>query len=102
MGSADERPDLEALRELEDVLRHLAQELAAWRRRALTAEGRIVDQARDAGDDGAPGLLELEQANRALEQRLGTARARLSELISRLDFLEVQALSSEARGGTAK
>jgi hypothetical protein len=102
MGSTDERPDLEALRELEDVLRRLAQELAAWRRRALTAEGRIADQSREPGEGGAPPLLELEIANRALEQRLGTARARLSELISRLDFLEVQALSSEARGGTAR
>jgi hypothetical protein len=102
MGSTDERPDLEALRELEDVLRHLAQELAAWRRRALTAEGRVADQVREAGGGGALPLLELEEANRALEQRLGAARARLSELISRLDFLEVQALSSEARGGSAR
>ncbi len=102
MGSADERPELEALRELEDVLRHLAQELAAWRRRALTAESRIADQTRETGEEGAPRLRELEEANRALEQRLGAARARLSELISRLDFLEVQALSSEPRSGTSK
>jgi len=102
MGSVDERPDLEALRELEDVLRHLAQELSAWRRRALTAESRMADQAREAGAGGAPEHDEIELANRALEQRLGTARARLSELISRLDFLEVQALNSEARGGTAR
>jgi predicted nucleic acid-binding Zn-ribbon protein len=97
MGSADGRPDLEALRELEDVLRHLSQELAAWRRRALTAEGWIADQARE-GEGGPPRLRELEEANQALEQRLGAARARLSELISRLDFLEVQSLSSEGRG----
>jgi hypothetical protein len=102
MGSADERPELEALRELEDVLRHLAQELAAWRRRALTAEGRIADQAREGDEEGAPRLQGLEEANRALEQRLGAARARLSELISRLDFLEVQALGSEPRGGPTK
>jgi predicted nucleic acid-binding Zn-ribbon protein len=101
MGSADGRPDLDALRELEDVLRHLAQELAAWRRRALTAESLIAD-ARDRGEGGPPRLRELEEANQALEQRLDAARSRLSELISRLDFLEVQALSSEPRGGPAK
>jgi chromosome segregation ATPase len=101
MGSADERPDVEALRELEDVLRHLAQELASWRRRALTAEGRIAEAAREGGE-GVPRLREVEEANQALEQRLGAARARLSELISRLDFLEVQALNSESRSGSAK
>lgn len=102
MAFADERPDLEALRELEEVLHRLSEELAAWRRRALTAEGRVADQERDSGEGSPLRLRELEEENRALEQRLDAARGRLSELIGRLDFLEVQALASEPRSETAK
>jgi hypothetical protein len=103
MGSAVERPDLDALHELEEVLRHLAEELGAWRRRALTAEARLGDQPR--GPDGTGGatrqLRELEEENGALAQRLDAARANLSALIGRLAFLEEQAVP-EASAKTAK
>ncbi len=102
MASADERPDLDALRELEDVLRHLAEELSSWRRRALSAEGRLTDQARSAGPEGVLELREIEDRSRTLEQRLVHARERVSALLGRLDFLEKQALSTEGRGETAK
>jgi tryptophan 2,3-dioxygenase len=91
MGSAGERPDLDALRELEEVLRHLSEELSAWRRRALTAEARVGDQSRASGSEGPHRLRDLEDANRLLEQRLEAARVRVTELVSRLDFLEQQA-----------
>ncbi len=90
MGSTGERPDLDALHELEDVLRHLGEELAAWRRRALTAEGRVSDHSRASGGEGQHRLRDLEEANRLLEQRLDAARLRVTELVSRLDFLEQQ------------
>ncbi len=102
MASADERPDLDALRELEDVLRHLAEELASWRRRALSAEGRLTDQARGAGPEGVLELREIEDRSRTLEQRLISARERVSALLGRLGFLEEQARGTEARGETAK
>jgi len=92
LASAGERPDLEALRELEDVLRHFTEELAGWRRRALSAEARVAEAARLAGggDGGLGRVEELEDVNRALEQRLGTARAQVLEILNRLRFLEQQ------------
>ncbi len=99
MGSAGERPDLDALRELEEVLRHLGEELASWRRRALTAEGRVSDHSRATGGEGQHRLRDLEDANRRLEQRLDQARARVTELLGRLDFLEQQAPLSADHGG---
>jgi len=104
MGSAGERPDLDAFRELEEVLHHLADELGAWRRRALTAEARVAETQRsmDVGDTSMLRLRELEEENHAMEQRLGTARTRLSELVSRLGFLEEQAHAPEARNHAAK
>ena len=96
MGSADGRLDLEALRELEEVLRHLADELGAWRRRALTAEARLAELTRsgDVGDTAMLRLKELEEENTGLERRLGAARTRLGELVGRLGFLEVQATTN--------
>ncbi len=91
MGSAGERPDLDALYELESVLRHLSEELASWRRRALTAEGRVTDHSRSSGAEGQHRQRDLEEANRLLEQRLDAARAKLSDLVGRLEFLEQQA-----------
>ena len=103
MGSAGERPDLDALHELEEVLRHLGEELAAWRRRALTAEGRVSDHSRPGGGEGQPRLRDLEEANRRLEQRLDQARARVKEILGRLNFLEQQApLTSDHNGDVPK
>ncbi|HVO34433.1 MAG TPA: hypothetical protein VMT21_02640 [Gemmatimonadales bacterium] len=103
MGSAGERPDLDALHELEEVLRHLSEELAAWRRRALTAEARVTDQSRASGGEGQHRLRDVEEANRLLEQRLEAARLRVTELVSRLDFLEQQApITADQASETAR
>jgi hypothetical protein len=104
MGSAGERPDLDAFRELEAVLHHLADELGTWRRRALTAEARVAEQVRsqDVGDTSMLRMRELEEENQAMELRLGTARTRLTELVGRLGFLEEQAHGPEGRNQTAK
>lgn len=87
MASGAERPDLDALSELEEVLRHLESELAAWRRRALSAESRLSDLG---GPADAPGSQVLEDENRMLSQRLLAAKGRLGELLDRLQFLEQQ------------
>lgn len=87
MAPGVERPDLEALRELEEVLRHFETELAAWRRRALSAESRLNEVA--GGESGALHA-RLEEENRALAQRLQAARGHLGELLDRLRFLEQQ------------
>lgn len=102
MAYAGDRPDLEALHELEDVLHHLAEELGTWRRRALTAEAKVAEQRSPEGGDGARlRLRELEEENAGLAQRLDAARAELGALVGRLGFLEQQAIT-EARSETAK
>lgn len=92
MASAGERPDLEALRDLDDVLRHLTEELAGWRRRALTAEAKAADAARvvEDGDGGLGRIQYLEDEHREMEGRLVTARIRVHEILGRLQFLEQQ------------
>lgn len=100
MASAGERPDLDALHELEDVLRHLTEELAGWRRRALTAESKAADAARfGVNGDGGARLTVLEEENRGLEQRLGSARAQVLEILGRLRFLDQQQGNGEGDRG---
>jgi chromosome segregation ATPase len=86
--SSDENPELAALAELEDVLRQVTGELSSWRRRAQRAEAAL------GGDRDLVGAKErvstLEAENRQLVARLGGARARLEELVKRLQFLEEQ------------
>jgi len=101
VASVGERPDLDALHELEDVLRHLTEELAGWRRRALSAEAKAADAARFAEDgDGGAGRLEgLEEQNRNLERRLVMARAQVQEILGRLHFLGQQQGNGEGDHG---
>ena len=89
MVSGGERPDLEALRELEEVVHHFETELASWRRRALSAEARLAELQ---GGEPVAGshAREVEEENRALAQRLQAAKGRLGELLDRLRFLEQQ------------
>lgn len=100
MASGGERPDLEALRELEEVLRHLEEELAGWRRRALAAEAKVAEYSRMAarGEEIPSRLKELEEENRGLEERLVVAKSRVADIVDRLRFLEQQS----ANGGSAR
>lgn len=92
MASGAVRPDLEALLELEEVLRLLESELAGWRRRALAAEAKAAELGRalGEGDEAPTRSRQLEEENRAFEQRLTIAKSRVSDLLSRLAFLEQQ------------
>jgi predicted RNase H-like nuclease (RuvC/YqgF family) len=91
MGSAGARPELEALRELEEVLRHLEGELAGWRRRALAAEAKAAEVGRFLEEGGAGAhTRQLEERARQLEERVEQAKTRVAELLSRLAFLEQQ------------
>lgn len=89
-----ERPDFRALDELEQLLRHVGEELAAWRRRSLKAEAELQDyKARGTGPAG-PELLQarqrvidLEMDNQQLRQRIEAARERVATIESRLTFL---------------
>ncbi|HXV87170.1 MAG TPA: hypothetical protein VD793_10745, partial [Gemmatimonadales bacterium] len=66
--SSGERPEFEALSELEDVLRQLTSELAAWRRRAQRAEAALGADRDVVG--ARERVAELEAENRLMGQRL--------------------------------
>ncbi len=98
MASSYERPDLAALSELEQVLRHLGDEVAGWRRRTLKAEAELQEARSRGGVLAGPELIqarqrvvELEMENQALLQRIESARGRLQSLSARLAFLESEA-----------
>ncbi len=94
--SSDARPELAALAELERVLGHLSEELAAWRRRALTAEAQRSELGLDTDIVAArERVLELEDENTEFKRRLEGARVRLAELLARLQFLEEQVAMEE-------
>ncbi|OLC07321.1 MAG: hypothetical protein AUH34_01535 [Gemmatimonadetes bacterium 13_1_40CM_70_12] len=98
------------LDQLETVLRHVADELASWRTRALKAEAELKESGVRGG--GATGgavakpdadtrgrVADLEQENRTLRQRVEGARTRVHDLLSRLTFLEEQARQTGGNGG---
>ena len=123
MGSSGERLDAVALDQLESTIRHVAEELAGWRARALKseAEARHGPGAGSAGSAvpalgaqaSGPALTiarpdpelrtrmaEMEAENRALRQRVEATRARLQDLMARLAFLEEQGREPGGATGT--
>jgi hypothetical protein len=96
------RPDLKALTELDQLLGHVADELAGWRRRTLRAEAELAEARAGGGvlagpelKDARQRIIDLETENQALHLRIDTARERLRVLAARLAFLE------QHGGGTA-
>jgi hypothetical protein len=94
-GSA--RPDF-AFAELERLVRHLGEELAFFRRRALEAERRWRE-ATEHGVHGESGptrealagrVAELERENAELRARLDDAAERTRQMAERLRFLRQQ------------
>ena len=110
-----ERVDARVLDQLETILRHVADELAGWRARALKAEGELKDLSARASAAGGSGggagsvwkadpetrnrIADLEQENKALRQRVEAARVRVHDLLARLTFLEEQAHEGSGNGG---
>ena len=73
MTQSYERPDARALNELADLLQHVGEELAAWRRRSLKAEAELAEAKAKGGVVAGPELvqarqrvLDLEVENQAL------------------------------------
>ena len=86
-----ERPELQALTELERVLQHVKDELALWRRRALKAEAHRAEMGMDHDVVATrERIRELELENEQVNGRLQAARTRVDDLIARLEFLEDQ------------
>ena len=110
MAYDGERLDGRVLDQLETVLRHVADELASWRTRALKAEAELKESGvRGEGATGGAAakpdadtrgrVADLEQENRTLRQRVEGARTRVHDLLSRLTFLEEQARQTGGNGG---
>lgn len=95
---SDRVPPETAFAELERLVRHLGEELAFFRRRALEAERRWRDAAElNAHDDVAPTrealssrVVELERENTDLRARLDDAAERTRQMADRLRFLRQQ------------
>ncbi len=104
MTSPYVRPDLEGIVELERLLGHLAEELAAWRRRCQKAETEVLALKSQGGmipgNDMAKArgrLLDVERENHDLRGRVDQARELVGHLQQRLAFLEDEASSEPAR-----
>ena len=95
--SNPDRPDISALDELDEVVRRLTDELAGWRRRALTAEQDREAKGHPADAvAGRERIVSLEGDKAELTKRVDAATERLRALLARLTFLEEQAAQDDA------
>lgn len=99
------RPEIAAFQELETLVRHLGDELAGFRRRALVAEARVREleghggrHAKDGQRDLADRCTQLEHENAALKSRLEAATARTEQMLERVRFVRQQTQNSAAGG----
>src|SRR3954452_12914828 len=92
------RPETIAFRELEQLVRHLGDELAGFRRRAFLAEAKlrelenedaqpVVQQQRELSER----VTHLEHENAVLRGRLESATARTKQMLERVRFIRQQA-----------
>jgi hypothetical protein len=92
LASSSERPDEAAFSELQQLVRHLGDELAGFRRRALQAEARVkaIDSAGGTSRMTPERMEKLERENADLRKRLEAARARTRQVLDRVRFLRQQ------------
>jgi predicted nucleic acid-binding Zn-ribbon protein len=90
--SDSERPERAAFAELEQLVKHLGDELASFRRRALQAEARL----KSLETTGVKGVVSpervqfLERENAGLNKRVDDARERTNQMMDRVRFLREQ------------
>ena len=86
------RPEQAAFTELEQLVKHLGDELAAFRRRALQAEARLkgLESTGVKGVASPERVQFLERENAGLNTRLEAARVRTQQMIDRVRFLKQQ------------
>lgn len=91
--SGHARPDPEPLPELVRLVRALGEELAGYRKRALSAEARLrMLEERVVQVTGVTSeqVVELERENAELRERVAAARDRTSRMLARVRFLKQQ------------
>jgi hypothetical protein len=91
------RPEVTAFQELQTLVRHLGDELAGFRRRALVAEQRVRDLEAKEGRlantsprELADRCAALEGENAALRTRLDAATTRTRQMLDRVRFIRQQ------------
>ena len=87
------RPENAQFAQLSRLVRRLGEELAGYRKRALTAEARlktVEDEASRVAGTSPQRVLELERDNEELKGRLAAARARTDRMLARVRFLKQQ------------
>ena len=99
--SDNARPETTAFRELEQLVRHLGDELAGFRRRALLAESRLRELESEDAQPAAnqrqlnERVTQLEHENAILRGRLDSATARTKQMLERVRFIRQQAQGAE-------
>lgn len=92
MVSDSVQPDVAALASLRQLIHHLGEELASFRRRALQAESRLkaLEAHTERGGVSLERAQELEAENVELKRRLDVATARTQRMLDRVRFLRQQ------------
>ncbi|MDQ6736649.1 MAG: hypothetical protein M3Z30_02970 [Gemmatimonadota bacterium] len=86
-------PENPQFTQLSRLVRRLGEELASYRKRALSAEARlrtVEDEAARAAGTSPQRVLELERENAELSRRLAAARVRTDRMLARVQFLKQQ------------
>jgi predicted nuclease with TOPRIM domain len=95
MSDSYQRPDVQAVAELERLAALVVDEAGLWRRRCLRAEQELQELRARGGvladtelHRSRDRVAELEQENAELRQRIVQAKERVTALGARLAFLE--------------
>ena len=86
-------PEFASFHELEQLVRNLGEELAGFRKRALSAESRLksLEAANGPADlFSHERLAAAEQENADLKRRLAAATERTNQVVAQLRFLRQQ------------
>ena len=95
--SEPERRDAAAFRELQSVVRHLVDEMAGFRKRALAAEAKLKGFESATGPTAKAGarLAHLEEENARLRGQVEKARTTTKGMLDKVRFLRQQAQAAE-------
>ena len=92
--SVSARPEVAAFRDLAQLVHHLEDELASFRRRALSAEARVKELESLTGDAPADAGA-LKRDNLELTSRIEAATARTQQVLDRVRFVRQQSTKGE-------
>jgi len=98
LASNNEQAELEeAFTDLDKLVRHLGDELASFRRRALHAEARVkaLELSPGATRTSPERIEKLERENADLKLRLEKARGKTRQMLDRVRFLRQQHETAE-------